>query len=202
MRFAPAFWVSFVVLVLVHEIGHAVFVQRLGHRALSVDVTGFGGLCHWDPRGATALHAYVIAWGGVVAQTGLLVVALGYTWIAGPPNSEAEAQIVSAFTRTNLWLIAVNLLPIAPLDGASAWKLFGELRRQRLTLWRLLQTWAARRKAARQPNGPGPKARPAPPPPSSAPGNKESAASGEAQRELARLFEKVAEEARRAREKK
>ena len=48
-RFVPAFWVAFVVLVLIHEFGHAIVVQRLGHRALAVDVTGFGGLCHRTP---------------------------------------------------------------------------------------------------------------------------------------------------------
>lgn len=198
LKFAPAFWVSFVVLVLVHELGHAVFVQRLGHRALSIDVTGFGGLCHWDPRGATALHAYAIAWGGVVAQAGLLLLALAYRWIAGPPQSPAGTQILSAFTHTNLWLIALNLIPVPPLDGASAWRLFGELKRQRLTPWRLLQIWVLRRKAARQAQAHFGKARTAPP--AARPENDE-AASREAQRELARLFEKVAEEARRARER-
>ncbi len=44
-KFAPAFWLGFVLLVLVHEVGHAWVAQRLGHRALAIEVTGFGGLC-------------------------------------------------------------------------------------------------------------------------------------------------------------
>lgn len=190
MRFVPAFWLAFVVLVVVHELGHAVVVQRLGHRALAVDVTGFGGLCHWDPRRATALDHYLVAWGGVFAQFLLLLLTLTYTLILGAPTSAAEAQIVSAFTTTNLWVIALNLLPISPLDGAQAWRLFGELRRRKLSPLALLRRWLALRRFRRH-----------------AAGTKSAAYSSEAapkpsqgsKAELARIFEKVADEARRAR---
>jgi len=121
--FRPAFWLAFVVLVLVHELGHALLVQRLGHRALSIEVTGFGGLCRWDGGRATELHRTLIAWGGVLAQAVLLVAAYAYLALLGPVTNIHEAQILSAFTRTNLWLIGLNLLPIPPLDGAQAWRI-------------------------------------------------------------------------------
>ncbi len=64
-KFAPAFWLGFVLLVLVHEIDHAWVAQRLGHQALAIEVTGFGGLCKWDARRASGLHRSLVAWGGV-----------------------------------------------------------------------------------------------------------------------------------------
>lgn len=128
-RFSPAFWLSFPVLVLVHELGHVWVVQRLRHRALAVDVTGFGGLCHWDPRLASRLDHALVAWGGVAAQFLLFLLATGYVLITGGPHFLVEAQVLSVFTTTNLLLMALNLLPFPPLDGARAWTLFGELRK-------------------------------------------------------------------------
>jgi Zn-dependent protease len=130
-RFAPAFWLSFPVLVLVHELGHAWVIRRLGHRALAVEVTGFGGTCHWDPRFASRLHHALVAWGGVGAQVVLLLAAVTYLFVTGGPRLPWEAEVLHVFTTTNVMLIALNLLPIAPLDGARAWMLFSELARAR-----------------------------------------------------------------------
>lgn len=133
-RFAPAFWLAFVLLVLIHELGHAFMARGLGHAPLGVEVTGFGGLCRWDGSRASDLHRSLVAWGGVLAQGVLWVITYVYTVVAGPPSSMAEYHIVSAFTRTNVFLILINLLPIPPLDGAQAWQLLshlGSLRRKR-----------------------------------------------------------------------
>jgi Zn-dependent protease len=129
-QFVPGFWLGFVLLVLIHEIGHAVLVKRYRHRLSSIDVHGFGGVCCWsgDP---TAIERASIAWGGVLAQA----VALAFAWaalrFAGPPDTVFVAELASAFTATNLWLIAINLIPVAPLDGAEAWKLPGLLAARR-----------------------------------------------------------------------
>jgi Zn-dependent protease len=130
-RFAPAFWLAFPALVLIHELGHAWVIRRLGHRALGVEVTGFGGLCHWDPRFASRLHHALVAWGGVAAQFVLFLLTSAYVLASGGPSYLWEAEVVHVFTTTNLMLIVLNLLPIAPLDGARAWMLFGELSRVR-----------------------------------------------------------------------
>jgi stage IV sporulation protein FB len=125
-RFVPAFWVGFFLLVLGHELGHAFFVQRYRHQVLSVDVTGFGGLCRWVGR-ATPYERAVIAWGGVLVQGLILLVAVAVLFAAGPPRSVWSVQLADVFTRTNLWLIGLNLLPLAPLDGKEAWPLVGHL---------------------------------------------------------------------------
>lgn len=205
-RFAPAFWLAFPVLVLIHELGHALIAQRLGHRALGIEVTGFGGLCHWDPRGASPLHHALVAWGGVVAQLALFVAAIAYLLIRPGVFYAWEAQVLHVFTTTNLFIIVLNLLPFPPLDGARAWTLFRHLRgpgAARLNPMNRLRHWAAERARERrmeqerkdhrnrkQPDERQPDKRqngrnPAPPP-----GGKD---------DLAKVFDRISEEAKNAR---
>jgi stage IV sporulation protein FB len=119
-RFAPAAWVAFVVLILVHELGHAAVVLRYRLRVVSIDVHGFGGECRWEGQ-ATPWQRAIVAWGGVLAQAALLVVAFGVVILTGGPVSRVGTELVSVFMQTNAWLAMVNLLPIPPLDGANAW---------------------------------------------------------------------------------
>jgi stage IV sporulation protein FB len=126
LRWSPGFVVAYLCIVLLHELGHAALVWRLGHRVVSVEVTGLGGACHWSSNGSPFEEA-VIAWGGVLAQ--LLLFAASEVWLATlPPSSSFGWQMAGAFTHVNLWLIALNLLPIPPLDGARAWGIFRAFR--------------------------------------------------------------------------
>lgn len=212
-RFAPAAWLSFVVIVLLHELGHAAFVRVLRHRVLSIDVTGFGGLCRWSGA-ASQLERSLIAWGGVLAQAVLLVVAVGLgllgLWAAVPYG----AQLGHAFIWTNLWILLLNLLPFPPLDGADAWRLLPELwRRRRSSLGaregrELLEQILARPPAPRRrPAGPKgttpiaspPRDRVSDPAASEGAVGGPTSAHGEAQRELAELLRKLGDEAGRAR---
>jgi Zn-dependent protease len=129
-RFVPGFWLGFFLLVFVHELGHALLVRRCRQDVVSIDIHALGGMCRWsgDP---TAIDRARIAWGGVLAQAVALGVAFAALALAGPPESLFAAQLAAAFTTTNIWLIAINLIPVPPLDGAEAWKLPGLLARQR-----------------------------------------------------------------------
>ncbi|MFO0568751.1 MAG: hypothetical protein U0263_24020 [Polyangiaceae bacterium] len=202
-RFAPGFWLGFVLLVLAHELGHALLVRLFGLRVEGIDITGFGGLCHWSGR-ATAAERGAIAWGGVLAQLVLLAVTVGSLALVGRPRSLFAAELISVFTYTNVWLAAINLLPVPPLDGHEAWKLVGHLARggrwprrvpqgERVesVAWQPPSNWSGFR-ALR-------KSKPAPPPrpaTSSAPKQKPSP---EAMQELARMLEKVGKDAGKAR---
>jgi len=125
-RFEPVFWVAFFGLVLIHEFGHAMVARRLGQTVLSIDVTGFGGICRWAGS-ATDYDRSRIAWGGVAAQAVVLAVAVAVAFALPAEGSLLRAQLLSVFIGTNLWLMALNLLPLAPLDGAQAWRLPGQL---------------------------------------------------------------------------
>jgi len=141
---APAAWLGFVLLVLVHELGHAVLVTGAGLPLVSVDVLGVGGLCRYEGY-PTPRRRVLIAWGGVLAQAALGLATLLVLAILGPPSGRFAAELAYAFTRVNLGLALVNLLPVPPLDGAEAWGVIGLLRAARAR--RRLDAAASERKA-------------------------------------------------------
>jgi Zn-dependent protease len=127
----PGAWLAFPIIVIVHELGHALVVRALGARATSITMHALGGECRW--AGAVSpVGRSVIAWGGVLGQLLLMLVALGARALAGPPAAGFEADLLArGLLEANLWIALVNLLPIAPLDGAEAWRLFPRLLERR-----------------------------------------------------------------------
>lgn len=118
----PGHWLGAFLLILMHELGHAAVVRACRQRVMSVMVHGFGGVCMWSGQ-VTPIQRAAIAWGGVWAQMALFAVAFTLTRIFGSPAQPLFAQFVDAFLETNVWLMALNLIPIPPLDGAEAWPL-------------------------------------------------------------------------------
>lgn len=118
----PAFWVAFLALILIHELGHAVAVRLSRAQVTMIDLDGAGGLCHW--RGTVgAFRRAFISWGGVLGQLLAFGAAHAILVVFGPPVDEYQAQVADVYTRANLWLAAFNLIPIRHLDGAKAWKI-------------------------------------------------------------------------------
>jgi len=138
-RFAPAAWLGIVALIVVHELGHAALVLRYGLRVMSIDVHGFGGECRWAGE-ATPWQRAVIAWGGVLAQLVLLAGTFGFIYAIGAPVTGFGREIAAVFTETNLMLMAINLLPVPPLDGSNAWSI--------VRLWRSRRASASRGRRA------------------------------------------------------
>jgi Zn-dependent protease len=122
LRFVPGIWLGYFVLIAGHELGHGYLAQRYGHRVRSLDIHGFGGLCSYTGR-PTALQRSVIAWGGVLAQLLFFGVARAVMWSLGPPTTAFYADLAYVFTRINLIIAALNLLPLNGFDGAQAWRL-------------------------------------------------------------------------------
>ncbi len=194
--FDPIAWLGFVFLVIVHELGHALLVRRAGLTVTALELSWAGGRCLW--RGNTdALTRAWIAWGGVLAQLLLFAVAITCVWLWGPATAPWAASLSHVLLVTNLWIAGLNLLPIPPLDGAEAWTLPRLLRQRGVTPARLmvspLRRWARdrRRRRARD-AGEAPSE-----PPSSQPGPEEPELSRQAQRELASLLDRIADEAGR-----
>lgn len=127
-RLAPGLWVGILTIIVLHELGHAFVVNRVGLANLGIDLTGFGGQCRWAGSPSPTERAWV-AWGGVLAQLPLLVVSWLLITLLGTPGSVFVADLAEAFVRVNAILIVINLIPFAPLDGAEAWPLIGHLRR-------------------------------------------------------------------------
>jgi Zn-dependent protease len=109
-------------VILLHELGHAVVARRMGVRVVRIDVLPFGGRCLWsgNPR---PMERAAIAWGGVLAQLLLLLVTAGLVKQLGFPQAGILDGLCMAFTLINGLLLFTNLIPVEPLDGAEAWPL-------------------------------------------------------------------------------
>jgi membrane-associated protease RseP (regulator of RpoE activity) len=121
---------GFVVIVLVHELGHALMASGFGLRVLTVDAHGFGGVCRYEGY-PTPKQRALVAWGGVIAQAALGLATLALLGGLGRPGGAFGLELVDALLWMNLYGIIFNLLPIPPLDGAEAWMILVILARSR-----------------------------------------------------------------------
>jgi Zn-dependent protease len=142
-RFEPGAWLGYFVLVLAHELGHALLVRAYRLRVFAIEIHALGGAC-WHEPSPTRIAESVIAWGGVLAQLVLYVLA-SVILLLYPPDVAWLYPFWSVMLSVNLTIIAINLLPIAPLDGARAWQ--------------LPKLWLARRRADRRRRKPAAKER-------------------------------------------
>jgi Zn-dependent protease len=117
-------FVAYLLLLLVHELGHAAVCKWRRVKVHGIDLLLFHGRCvhatPWHER-----DAVLIAWGGVAAQ--LVVAALCWGLIGLLRFAPFETQmwaipLTGYFIGINLYTVVFNLLPIEPLDGALAWR--------------------------------------------------------------------------------
>lgn len=118
----PLVWAAFLAILIAHELGHAFLARRHGLRLVSIDLTAVGGACRLegDP---TLREAAIVAWGGVLAQATLLVITLVVRGLVHVIAFGMLDGVADALVTGNLVLMAINLLPVEPLDGATAWRL-------------------------------------------------------------------------------
>lgn len=121
--FNPLLWAGFVVIILIHELGHALLVRRYRLSVVSVDLNGIGGVCRYSGR-PTEVQESVIAWGGVLAQGVLMAITEVVGRIAGLRGQTFVAQVAEMLVASNFYLMVLNLVPLPPFDGAKAWALF------------------------------------------------------------------------------
>jgi len=107
-------------LMAVHELGHLEIARRRGHRGIRIDIYPWLGLCHVDAP-ENRRDDLEIAWGGVLAQAPLLLLAVAVEPLRD--TIPALGSVSFVFGYLNTLMILFNLLPIAPLDGHKAWRL-------------------------------------------------------------------------------
>jgi len=133
-------FVAFSFLLMAHEFGHAIVAMWRNVRVVRIQLLFLHGLC-------THEEAYyeeddvLIAWGGVAAQLVVLVLASAASVVvaaASPIAREVMAPLFRVFIETNLFIMILNLIPIAPFDGAKAWRALPLLRE-----WARQSSWTA-----------------------------------------------------------
>ncbi|MDD9938184.1 MAG: hypothetical protein OXT09_31530 [Myxococcales bacterium] len=122
-RIVPGAWLGLLLVILLHEAGHAFLARRYGLRVHSIEMDALGGLCVFETP-SVPHHSHVIAWGGVLAQMLLLIATYALSSLGYWPQDAFFASMQHVFTTTNLLIIILNLLPFPPLDGSQAWKVF------------------------------------------------------------------------------
>jgi len=145
--------VAFSFLLVVHELGHAAVARSRNVEVDGIQLYFIHGLCtHEEPYREE--DDVLIAWGGVAAQLVVLVIAFGASLLLAafaPFAYQLGAPLLRVLVQTNVLIIVINLIPVAPLDGAKAWRALPLLReRARHWSWTAgLRKFSAARRIAR-----------------------------------------------------
>jgi stage IV sporulation protein FB len=138
-EFRPGAWLGVLAVILIHELGHAIAVNRARATPTMIYLDGAGGRCEWygEVSGGWQL---AIASGGVIAQLVLWGIAFSVDRLANPPASLFSAHFLDVLLGWNLILVALNLIPVSPFDGQTIWRL----------LPAILRNWRRRRRMLRR----------------------------------------------------
>jgi Zn-dependent protease len=117
--------VGLLLSILLHELGHAFAGRLFNARVSHIELTGIGGIAHFErslPRSALARSAISLA--GPAVNLGLW---LGLGWLAGEARGTGNPMVslpLGVLASANFFLMVFNLLPAYPLDGGhtlDAW---------------------------------------------------------------------------------
>jgi Zn-dependent protease len=132
---------AFLFLLMAHELGHAAVAIWRRVEVKRIELFFLHGVCaHEAPDYED--DDVLIAWGGVAAQLVVLLIAVGVDFVLltlSPAAYGVAAPVFSVLIGTNLFIMIFNLIPIAPFDGAKAWRAVPLLRD-----WARATSWGAR----------------------------------------------------------
>ena len=122
---------GYVLLVLLHEVGHLVAARFVKHQVLSIEISGAGGLCRTElPRDARS--AAFIYSGGLFFQLILFLVGVAGFMLLADLNSEAFSYFLIVATVMNAAMFIVSIIPrrdaSGPTDGFVLWALVKQSR--------------------------------------------------------------------------
>jgi stage IV sporulation protein FB len=120
----PTF-LAFITILLFHEFGHAIAARYTDTKVYAIKLFLMHGECtHETPYYES--EDILIAWGGVLGQLLLLVLAVVAQYLLfyfSPMWIFQLSPVFDVLTKTNLIIIAFNLIPVKPLDGVVAWRI-------------------------------------------------------------------------------
>ena len=145
----------------------------------------------------------------MLAQALLLLGTLAWIEVVGPATTRFGYSLQHAWINSNFWIMALNLLPFRPLDGAEAWQIFRAMRVESVSFGQILRRCLPLPRLEKRAPKPPPSSRPPEPSPPkrAAQGNGRASAtegkpSRQAEAAIAEALEKIAREAGEARKKK
>lgn len=111
--------IAFVVLITVHELGHALTARALGHKVYAIYISFSGGYCTYDKPENIRDELWITS-AGVLAQVVLLILTLLYTEYSRPPTSLFVISITQIFIILNFIFIIISIVPHKGLDGTGS----------------------------------------------------------------------------------
>ena len=122
---------AWLAVMLIHECGHMIAAHRRNCDVFAIELYPIFGITRFEIPWSHFDHC-VIAWGGVLAQAIIGVPFVAWIVIVGYTPFEPVNAVLALLGGYSLIVAALNLLPVAPLDGAIAWQIIPEfIRRQR-----------------------------------------------------------------------
>lgn len=128
---------GYVLVVLIHELGHLAAARLVKHHVLSIEISGAGGRCTTEAPRSLRAAAFIFS-GGLIAQLVLFLVGVGGFLFLADLNSEAFSYFLIVSTVMNGLMSIPNIIPSkgrlnAPAsDGYVLWMLLKHyLRRHR-----------------------------------------------------------------------
>ncbi|ABC30322.1 probable zinc metallopeptidase [Hahella chejuensis KCTC 2396] len=126
-KYTVAIFYFYLLLIVFHEIGHAVVAKFLGLNVLELRIGIIHGSCTCNGfNSENDRRKYFMAWGGVLFQFILFVLSS----ILMAVGLNKANWLLFAFcwfmVTVNVKLIILNLLPVWKFDGVLAWKVFNK----------------------------------------------------------------------------
>jgi membrane-associated protease RseP (regulator of RpoE activity) len=118
--------ICYLSVFLIHETGHLLTAHRRRSEVFSVKLYPIFGITSFESPW-TRLDHCIIAWGGVLAQAVIAIPLVLWVKVFGFTPFEPLNAVFAILGFFSLGVALFNLLPIPPLDGATAWGLFPAL---------------------------------------------------------------------------
>lgn len=115
----PLLFLGYLSVLLAHVAGHAFAVLGTRLAVTGVMIHGLGGELMGEGE-VKPLRRSVIAFAGVLGQLALCSAAIVL-------RDHLPDDLAEAFIRRNGIMMLLNLVPMRPLDGAQAWRIFPRL---------------------------------------------------------------------------
>ena len=110
--------VGYFLLIGAHEAGHVVAARSCRLKVFAVEISGVGGLCRVE-RPLRMTHIVLVYSAGLLAQVALMVFALSWLLVLGPPSGDFGRALLITFTVVNMILFVVNVIPFKTRNGLS-----------------------------------------------------------------------------------